>query len=217
MRLSRNFIFALTLVTYSCYSGLRALGTFTKKLLRFKTASLVDVKAGKVDLTVSDYAIHNDGRDLKISWVNTLPLDLGQREVLFTLVVQSEEEIYASDVVQMRNNINEFYRGNYDIASLRFNHGKVELESAQIVLDQNTPNPWTNRTTISFEMFKDAEYKINFYAADGKLVHTVVGAGQKGENILSFEKSDFNGASGVITYEFISGNRKLVKRMMLIE
>ncbi len=185
--------------------------------LSIETAMLIDVKAGKIDISPADYAIRNDGRDLKVSWFNTYPIEVKEREVLFTLVVQSDEALYASDVVNMKDDINEFYRGNYDIATLRFNHGKNAFEDIRIVLDQNTPNPWTNQTSVRFEMFKDAEYKINFYTTDGKLVHSVAGFGQKGENSLTFEKSDFGGTSGVITYEFISENRKLVKRMILIE
>lgn len=185
--------------------------------LEFNSTSLIDVKPGKVDLTIADFAIRNEGRELKVSWVNTLPINLTERAELFTLVFQSEESLFASDVISMTNSINEFYRGNYDIATLRFNHGKVEERLPKIVLNQNTPNPWTNQTTLSFEMFKDAEYKINFYAADGKLIHTAIGMGQEGENLLTLEKTDFDGVSGVIMYEFISGNRKLVKRMILIE
>ncbi len=170
------------------------------------------IMPGAVNLTSSDY--HIDRNEIKISWVYNSPVQISSSEELFTIVVRSDEAVDAQAIVSMKNDVNEFYSSGLDIASLRFVNRNEALKA---VLHQNVPNPWTDRTIIEFEMVTDADYTFNFYDVDGRLLLSKSGYASKGVNTIEINKNEMSVNSGVIVYEFISGYRKLTKRMMLME
>lgn len=170
------------------------------------------VEPGAINIGSNDY--NANGEALKISWLSNEAVELSEGEILFTIVVKSDEAINAQALISMNDDINEFYTSNADIASLRF----IQRDDAlQAVLYQNVPNPWTDNTFIDFEMVIDADYTFNFYDVDGRLLTSKSGFAPKGHNTIEVRKDEMTVNSGMIIYEFISGNRKLTKRMMLME
>ena len=59
--------------------------------------------------------------------------------------------------------------------------------------------------------------KAAFFDIDGKLLTQITGYANIGYNEVQVSKREMGIQSGVIVYEFTSGNRKLVKRMVLME
>ncbi len=146
--------------------------------------------------------------------MNNTAIELSDSDLLFTIVVRSYDAIDAQEFIELKNDVNEFYTSNADIASLRFINRN---EALQAVLYQNAPNPWADNTRIDFEMVIDGDYTFNFYDVEGRLLLTKNGFAPKGLNTVELSKADLSVNSGVIIYEFISGNRRLTKRMMLME
>jgi hypothetical protein len=178
---------------------------------------IVDVLPGSIDLNKSEFRTSQFGRKLKISWVNPSVIDVRSGDLLFTLVVKSDENLVPADVITLSPGVNEFYTDKYEIAELRFSNETNVLQQAKAVLYQNAPNPWSNETMISFEMVQDGDYMLSFFDIDGKLLTQLTGYASKGYNEVQVYKSEIGMQSGVIVYEFTSGNRKLVKRMVMME
>ncbi len=178
---------------------------------------IVDVLPGSIDLNKSEFRTSQFGRKLKISWVNPSVIDVKSGDLLFTLVVKSDENLVPADVITLSPSVNEFYTDKYEIAELRFSNETNVLQQAKAVLYQNAPNPWSNETMISFEMVQDGDYMLSFFDMDGKLLTQLTGYASKGYNEVQVYKSEIGMQSGVIVYEFTSGNRKLVKCMVMME
>jgi len=90
------------------------------------------------------------------------------------------------------------------------------LESEnQIVLYQNTPNPWSESTTISYYMALDQDVTINIFDINGKLIKTMIQEAKYGLNELQITKAEI-GTTGVLYYELIADTHKISKKMLLV-
>ncbi|MEJ2720489.1 MAG: FlgD immunoglobulin-like domain containing protein [bacterium] len=98
---------------------------------------------------------------------------------------------------------------------------RVTLASAALRLDQNHPNPFNPRTTISFSVPDRARVRLAVYSADGRLVRTLVdGAVPGGFNEVSWDGMDGNGSpvsSGVYFYRLETGKRMLARKMVYLK
>ena len=67
------------------------------------------------------------------------------------------------------------------------------------VLKQNTPNPFTGTTLVSFTLPEKGEVKITIYDTQGKLLYTRFGNYESGMNRLILSKEDIGAATGLLT------------------
>lgn len=192
------------------FAALRAL----EMTIDFHTGTVAEIIPGLVDISSKEWTAFRGGKSLKISWINHEALNVRQDELMFTIRLKSNRSITAMDEVKLAKGINEFYTTDVDIADLRFIDERANLRAK---LYQNTPNPFGQETMIAFNMVNTADYTFNFYDVDGRLLFTKTGSGTKGLNNITVSKTDLNTQSGVIIYEFVSGQRRLTKRMMLLE
>jgi len=97
------------------------------------------------------------------------------------------------------------------------NSQNVELKDAQsIVLDQNVPNPFAERTVISFEIPTEVKQaQILFHNEQGKLINTV-DVSARGNGQLNVYGADLS--SGIYTYTLVAdGNIIDTKRMVKMD
>ena len=97
------------------------------------------------------------------------------------------------------------------------NSQNVELKDAQsIVLDQNVPNPFAERTVISFQIPAEVKQaQILFHNEQGKLINTV-DLSSRGAGQLNVYGADLS--SGIYTYTLIAdGNIIDTKRMVKLD
>lgn len=91
---------------------------------------------------------------------------------------------------------------------------EVELNDVQnIVLEQNVPNPFAERTTISYSIPDNVQKaQIHFYNQNGQLINTVE-INERGEGQLNVFANDLS--TGVYTYTLIAdGSIVSSKRMV---
>ena len=107
-----------------------------------------------------------------------------------------------------------YYNGNVGDVVLIPNSG---LDSDnQIVLYQNSPNPWSETTTIKYYMSNMENVNINVYDINGKLVRTIFQESVKGINEVEISKGDIP-STGVLYYELITDKHKISKKMLLVK
>ncbi len=100
-----------------------------------------------------------------------------------------------------------------DIAELRLDLNS-EL-SQEFEVYQNTPNPWTTATVISFNLPIGGSYSLEVLNTDGKLVCSRNGVGTSGLNTIELTKSDLS-SGGVYYYVVSSNNARKTQKMLFV-
>lgn len=162
-----------------------------------------------IDLNESNINSNNIGMTkidegkISVSWVK--PENASSGEKLFTINFKSKTSGKLSDNIRIANNgLNpELYSNDFDIKKLNLNFRNENNLIAGNKLFQNTPNPFINETSISFELANSQYISIEFIDMAGKVIKHIEGYYDAGVNTLNV---DFNEeAKGVIYYR-ITGN-----------
>lgn len=93
--------------------------------------------------------------------------------------------------------------------------GTIDI-SGRYGIKQNTPNPFSAKTTIRFEIARREHVRIVLYNAAGTIIATLLDQTlDKGEHEISIEPGRF--AAGLYFYEITSGRFKAAKSMLIVE
>ena len=77
----------------------------------------------------------------------------------------------------------------------------------------NFPNPFSNKTYISYQLIKTEPVKLSVYSMDGKLVKVMVNDTQQtGTYIIPFDAANFQ--PGVYFYSLVTSGKSIVKKMV---
>jgi len=107
----------------------------------------------------------------------------------------------------------EGYVGKYlDILKLSL----AKEGQAGFKLYQNRPNPFSDFTTIEFDLPEDSEIKLTLYDITGKIFKTITQAFNQGRQSLRLSKNEL-GTSGVIYYRLESGQYTAMKQMIILD
>jgi hypothetical protein len=173
---------------------------------------IMDVKAGALNVSESNYANFADRGQMTMSWNNSEPLSFDVEEVLFTLVFKAKTDVRLSELIDINSEITrtEAYVSEEvrDIA-LRFTTGDVEF-----ALYQNIPNPFESKTVIGFNLPEAGKASLTFYDATGKVVQTIENEYKQGYNEETVD-SRMIPANGLYYYELRSGDFKATKKMVV--
>lgn len=97
--------------------------------------------------------------------------------------------------------------------------GQVYNPFGSTVLNQNTPNPFTSQTMISYILPGETSVTLRIYDLAGKLVVTLVdqfeGSGKKS---VSWDGCDQNGkkvGSGIYFYSLVAGNKSYTRKLIV--
>lgn len=166
----------------------------------------------------SDYFAHFPDRKTLTAAID-LPLAAGQP--VFTLRLRAKRAGVLSQMLQLSNSItrSEAYADTdgterLDVG-LRFRNGREQvIAGLPFELYQNTPNPWVNKTQISFYLPEAAEATLVIHDEMGRLVSSQTAAFPRGYNSLFVERA-LLGNSGTFTYTlhtpFGSATRKMIQ------
>jgi len=96
----------------------------------------------------------------------------------------------------------------------------AETDSPAIEVINNFPNPFTDKTTISFKLNRATDLDIDIYNVKGQLVNTLfTGKLLKGEHQYQWDGKDFAGkatSNGVYLYRIKSSDGNYTRKMILL-
>lgn len=91
----------------------------------------------------------------------------------------------------------------------------------KLVLAQNDPNPFSERTEIAYSLPAEGDVKLIIYDLAGRAVRTLVDERQRpGEKVVHWDGKDETGtpvAGGVYFYKLVAGDRVLTKKMAYLK
>jgi hypothetical protein len=138
-------------------------------------------------------------------------------------IAVSSDEVLFSLKFQHNGNLNADIQLNSSVVSAQLYSpenvydlgGEVVSSNNDIVLYQNSPNPWSESTEIGFMLPMEMKYELKFYSVSGQLLHTVERNGVAGLNSINVYNEDI-ASNGLIYYELITPNEKTTRRMILL-
>jgi hypothetical protein len=182
--------------------------------LTLTNADLADVYVGNTKLSDANIARISDNK-YTVSWNDHQALS---GKDLLTLNVIAKGNGSISDMVSMNSTVTtaEIYTGeNLETGklSLRFsgkeNSGKFEVY-------QNEPNPFNDKTIISFNLPEAGNATLKVFDVNGKVIFKNKGSFGKGINSFTLTKGDLP-SRGVMIYQIESGANTATKKMIGLE
>ena len=89
-------------------------------------------------------------------------------------------------------------------------------QALDVVLYQNTPNPWSESTSIKFYLSSDQNIVLNIFDVHGSLIRNDNISGIRGMNEVTIHNSEIS-ATGVLYYELLTNDHKFSKKMLLLK
>jgi hypothetical protein len=176
---------------------------------------IVEVVAGKVDLSSVNYAVHQNNV-LTFSWNNVEGIDIAADEVLMTLKLRSHNDCLLSDNLSIGSSLTRAEAYVTDALTIRDVDLRVGAQE-EFVFDllQNVPNPFTESTEIQFILDKDSDYELIIHDLTGKTLKVITGEGKKGLNSEILEKGNL--PAGILYYKLNSDTNTKTRKMLLIK
>jgi hypothetical protein len=103
----------------------------------------------------------------------------------------------------------------YRELALTFRTARAVAKSFELY--QNTPNPFTQETLISFYLPTASQAPLLITNAAGRLVYQVKGDFSAGFNTVNLNRTMLNGITGVLNYTLLVGGYQASCQMIVVE
>lgn len=149
---------------------------------------------------------------LPISW-NGKGLD---EAPLFTMILQAKSKGLLSEMLSLSSRITpvEAYDQEGQLMDLKLDFGDGKVQTARFELYQNEPNPFLDRTKISFYLPEAAKVQISIYDASGRSIRRMNGQFSSGRQQVWVEQKEL-GVSGVLYYRVTAGQHTATRKMII--
>ena len=197
---------------FNSINGFQYTVKFDNSILNFE-----NIEAGSLKLNNSNIGTGNINKGiLTMSWDNANGKSVSADQVLFTLKFKANSNAKLQDVISLTSDITkkEAYNADLEVMNVELNFRNAETNEFELY--QNSPNPFSEYTDISFNLPENSEGTLSIYDLNGKLIKVINDQYVKGMNSIRIKKSDLN-VSGVLYYRFETDAYTATKKMILIK
>lgn len=175
-------------------------------------------KAVSRSLNLEDYHVNVQDANINISYDNINGAAILERVNFIELEFKAVADGELSDVLELNKEFltPELYLQAGETRNITFeiiNRENEDFESV-VQLYQNEPNPFSNMTTIKFDLPKAQKVNFQIFDMSGKVVYEVSKQFAKGSNSIEVESARL-GASGIYYYQMIADNFQASRKMIL--
>ncbi|MBK9254658.1 MAG: T9SS type A sorting domain-containing protein [Saprospiraceae bacterium] len=179
---------------------------------------LESIESNTITLNENNFGFHRLSEGLiTVSWNKDNAVSIAKDEVLFTLNLKAKANGEIANAVQLNSEVikAEAYTQDVNVMGIEFRVGN-KSNTQEVVLYQNTPNPFKASTLIGFELPETMSATLKVYDVTGKVVKVINNTFTKGYNSVEIHKNEF-GSAGVLYYTLEAGDFKATKKMVVIE
>lgn len=201
-------------------------GSWTGGVLGFQIAwkvdaqkiEIVDFIPGAIDINHSNFNLNtnNDGI-INMSWSSDKPLSASS-EPLFYITVKAKYGSFNSSKVFTTSSefmTTEAYNESLESLNIDLRSRDSQKSLNAFELFQNTPNPFSETTTISFRASQESQVILKIQDISGKvLINKTINA-FSGLNQVILNQSDLQGMSGLFYYTLEADSFISTKRMVI--
>lgn len=135
---------------------------------------------------------------------------------LFSLVFKAKKDGLLSELLEINSRITSaeaYEEGRVLNVAFAFTH--KDAENSDFEVYQNTPNPFSQETSIRFYLPHESVATITLYGLTGEVFHSFTVNGSRGMNTVKIEAKELP-VAGLLFYTVSSGVNKQTKKMVLI-
>jgi hypothetical protein len=174
----------------------------------------VGIEAGVLKLQGGDFYV--EGNRIRISHASTTIQEVEQGDVLFTLNMMAKTNTSTFDFDLNREGLpSESYDHNLESGRVTLevrSHFDFDERQEEVV---NTPNPFSHKTNIHFEMDVESELMINIFDVTGKNILSKTQDGFKGLNTIPISSEELSDKPGVYLFKIDTGSKVYSGKMIL--
>lgn len=171
------------------------------------------VSLGSDRLDIGDNNFNIVENELRMSWSSSEAVD--SEGALFFIDVRSAGSDIKPLQISKKGLSSEIYEGDLEGADIVLRNITDDFSTTGISLLQNSPNPFTDQTKISFNLPQSEEVEFVISDLNGKNVYRSTSFYNKGMNTIDINSSDL-GQSGIYYYTVITSSSKETKRMIVL-
>ena len=176
-------------------------------------------ESGSIVLSAENFGTYGmDAGLVTTSWGGVNAVNVSKEDA-FVLEFEVHKAGRLSEVLSISSSVtaSEAYSADEEVLGLTLEFtGAKDVLSSGYELFQNTPNPFSETTSIGFMLPIDTEATISIYDVTGKLVKEYSGSFAKGLNTIDVDKAQLN-AAGVLYYTLDTEEFTSTRRMVLIK
>ena len=134
------------------------------------------------------------------------------------MIILPYEEVELSEVmsIDQKRISAEAYTSNEVVGvNLAFNQAEQE-EGSELLLMQNSPNPWSEQTEITYYLPQASPAVLSVFDISGRVIYSEEREANQGLNSIILDKEDLN-VQGVLYYELVTDNGRKIQKMILME
>jgi hypothetical protein len=185
-------------------------------------AELLDIRNGHITLDESNvnYTLANKGM-LPVSWNLGMPQDLSHSE-LFSFVFKATASFNTDSFIRIldADMSREIYtlteEAHIGVETLSLvARTNVDDKLAQFELFQNIPNPFSDQTTIGFNLPEDSDVNLKIFDVSGRLILEKKGRYNKGFNKIDLSTLELT--AGMLYYQLETETHSSTRKMIVIK
>ncbi len=136
-------------------------------------------------------------------------------DVLFTLVMEAEEELVLSDAISLNSAVRpEAYSGD-DLEKMSISLD-IRDGSESYILHESVPNPMTDRATIAIQIGTSGDYSFSVTDVSGKVVHQNESYYDVGQHQKVLDRDIIRDA-GIYYYQLTNGVDVQIQKLIVME
>jgi hypothetical protein len=178
------------------------------------------VSSDKFEMNESSYKL--DKGELRLLLTGKEELVNSSESPIFSMLVRAKADVEVLEAINVDEGLmrSEAYSANLEIQQISLTtridgEESTDVDYAYEVL-QNEPNPWMTTTTIVFTVPRTESGRMNILDMNGKVIKSIEQVFTKGENAIVLDRNDIT-SGGVYYYEVVSGDVRMMKKMIVIQ
>ncbi|GJM36319.1 MAG: hypothetical protein DHS20C18_53200 [Saprospiraceae bacterium] len=177
--------------------------------------SLQQIEPLAPEMGVDNFGQFNAEGLVTVSWNGNREVVAG--EGLFRLNFQALEDVRLKDVLWLNDQRTraESYNASLDLGPIDLHFDEQAEDALALVVNQNQPNPFNDRTTIPFFLPQDDVINLKVIDPAGRLVYQQTANMPQGHHQLELETTGW-AASGVLYYQLETTQGTVSKKMVLV-
>ncbi|HHH55346.1 MAG TPA: T9SS type A sorting domain-containing protein, partial [Bacteroidetes bacterium] len=186
-----------------------------------KNLTFDKILEGKINIGKNNYSTGKSDRGyVTFSWNNTEFQYISKDEPIFILAFKANNKGELKDNLSITSEITKaeiYSKENSDIKESRLQlNFRDTANKTPFTVYQNVPNPFSDYTTIGFEIPNDMLVNLTIYDITGKKMYEIAKNMSKGKHDLKVSKKDLK-TTGVFYYKLQAGPYSDMKKMILIK
>jgi subtilisin-like proprotein convertase family protein len=160
----------------------------------------------------------NEGM-ITTSW-NSNAISLADNDVLFSVVVKAQADVMISKALSISSALTkaEAYTQDEEVLNvgLQFTENGKVVATEGFEMYQNKPNPFSESTTVGFNLPEASNVSLTIYDMSGRIVKSYDNSFSKGYNAFEVKTVDL-GSTGVFYYRIDTPTHSGTKKMVIVK